>query len=485
MKTRVTNFTFGRSLLFTTVCVTSLTLVLLLSSAPLVQAQSIRHPIMHYTGLEKSRQAARKARGRKTFNAARSLAQTAGSANLLSLVPYDVAERDQAYCGNCWVWASTGVLEVAYAVASGAGVRLSTQYFNSNYNQGGTVATQYGSSSAVFACNGGSADVFTQFYLGSESGQRLVPWSNTNAAFADQNGGQSGGYSGNRTNMAASSIAVTPSISLAGLSTAMVSTAGVDQSQAIANIKAELDAQRALYFGFCLPDDAAWTNFSNFWENGDSASLFDYDPYNGLPWNDSQGGCHAVLLVGYNDTDPSPSNHYWLLLNSWGATSHRPDGTFRVKMNMNYDNADGTYHSANLEWDQFLPTFSSYLGPAPAPTPETPPEVPTITPTEPTAVPVPDFLDLEIPSWTAARNSMTIAIQITNAVGWTWEKVTLAMKRRIIKTYHTDWHTMPSSGVAWLRLKTRNLKHGSYRLCITTYDEYDNSAQRCTKVRIK
>jgi len=40
--------------------------------------------------------------------------------------------------------------------------------------------------------------------------------------------------------------------------------------------------------------------------------------------------------VGYNDDDPD--NAYWIMVNSWGtADGGRPNGTFRLDMNMNYD----------------------------------------------------------------------------------------------------------------------------------------------------
>jgi hypothetical protein len=39
--------------------------------------------------------------------------------------------------------------------------------------------------------------------------------------------------------------------------------------------------------------------------------------------------------VGYDETDPN--NRYWIMLNSWGNTTGRPAGIFRMKMDMNYD----------------------------------------------------------------------------------------------------------------------------------------------------
>ena len=54
-----------------------------------------------------------------------------------------------------------------------------------------------------------------------------------------------------------------------------------------------------------------------------------------------------MLCVGYNDDDPN--NAYWIMLNSWGTTENRVNGTFRVDMDMNYDcaDSDGEY---SLYW---------------------------------------------------------------------------------------------------------------------------------------
>lgn len=41
------------------------------------------------------------------------------SRSLLNHLSYMPAERDQGSCGNCWVWAGTGVLEVALSVNEG------------------------------------------------------------------------------------------------------------------------------------------------------------------------------------------------------------------------------------------------------------------------------------------------------------------------------------------------------------------------------
>jgi hypothetical protein len=43
------------------------------------------------------------------------------------------------------------------------------------------------------------------------------------------------------------------------------------------------------------------------------------------------------VIVGYNDDDANPNNHYWIVLNSWGTNNNRPNGLFRLRMNVNYD----------------------------------------------------------------------------------------------------------------------------------------------------
>ena len=40
------------------------------------------------------------------------------------------------------------------------------------------------------------------------------------------------------------------------------------------------------------------------------------------------------MCVGYNDDDPN--NSYWIMLNSWGTEAGRPNGLFRLDMDMNY-----------------------------------------------------------------------------------------------------------------------------------------------------
>ena len=92
---------------------------------------------------------------------------TTGSKNLLSYLPYTPSERDQGSCGDCWVWASTGALEIDHNVKNGIFDRLSVQYFNSKYNSG---------QGSNWACCGGNLNYFTNWY---NTDKTPIPWSNT------------------------------------------------------------------------------------------------------------------------------------------------------------------------------------------------------------------------------------------------------------------------------------------------------------------
>ena len=258
------------------------------------------------------------------LNMARIL-QHGTSMNLLGHIDYIPDDRNQGWCGNCWAWAGTGIMEVAHDVQNGVFDRLSLQFLDS--------------CSPGFACCGGGLGGFATWY--SSMGY-AVPWSNTNAEFADINRGCEDGAS----LVACADISTHPNYPLISIVEGTIST--YNDPNAIANIKNVLNQNRAIYFWFALPSHDAWVDFGNFWDgvSGETeASLWTgVNAYCGAEWVDAPNECgaHAVLLLGYNDDDTDPNNHYWLALNSWGTGPApglvRPNGLFRIPMNvMNYN----------------------------------------------------------------------------------------------------------------------------------------------------
>jgi PKD repeat protein len=240
------------------------------------------------------------------------------SYSLLGHVDYVTNDRNQGSCGNCWVWAGTGCMEIAHDVENGVFDRLSIQYLNSNYS-GGT--------GSDYACCGGWLADVAGFYNGTGF---AIPWSNTNASWQDGGTG-----CGGSTTVAAGTIGTTPRYDISSIAANSISTHLSNDADAIDNIKTALDTQHGVFFAFFLPN---FNPFFDYWDNSGSAAIWDFDPYAGQDYdNGVNPGGHAVLCVGYND-DAGEDNDYWIMLNSWGsAGGTRPDGLFRVKMHMDYD----------------------------------------------------------------------------------------------------------------------------------------------------
>jgi len=244
-----------------------------------------------------------------------------GSLSLLSHLQYTPSERNQGYCGNCWAWAGTGVMEIALDVQNGINDRLSIQYLNSNYN---------GGSGSNWACCGGSCTTVATFYTGT--GQ-AIPWSNTNASWQD--GGQTCGSE--NTTVPAGNIATTPNYPIKSIQQQTISTTGgLGQAAAIANIKNVLDQNKAIYLSYFLATGDDWDDFTYFWLNQSESTIWNPDSYCGNTYGTGGGG-HGVLCVGYND-EAGTDNDYWIMVNSWGTAGvNRPNGTFYLDMDMDYD----------------------------------------------------------------------------------------------------------------------------------------------------
>jgi len=239
-----------------------------------------------------------------------------GSLSLLSHLKYTPSERDQGSCENCWVWPGTGIMGIALSVQTGILDRLSIQYLNSCGNTG-----------IDYACCGGWLSDVEDFY---KSAGKAIPWSNTNAGWEDGSSWCSAGSSA----ISCPSVATSPNYPMTSITTETVSTQNVGQAEAIANIKNVLNQNRGVFFGFFLGASEDWDAFFSFWNNKSEDVVWNFDDSCGKTYTPFGGG-HAVLCVGYNDDDPN--NSYWIIVNSWGTTPNRPNGIFRLDMDMDYD----------------------------------------------------------------------------------------------------------------------------------------------------
>ena len=265
---------------------------------------------------------------------------TGGYFSLLPLLTYLPAERNQGHCGDCWAWAGTGLMDVALRVNEGVADRLSVQYLNSNYN---------GANGSNWACCGGELADYTRFYKDKKTS---IPWSNANASYGDR----LSTCEDNKPNVSAGSIAMKPAYGVPYIRDEYIETVNVSQELAILNIKNVLRQDKAVWFAFYLPTTPAWGDFRDFWANKTEEGVYNIDKFCGQNYTD--GGGHAILLLGYNDTNPE--NRYWIMLNSWGNSSMRPNGLFRMNMSMNYSGLvymDGKWSNA-FEFGSINITYS-------------------------------------------------------------------------------------------------------------------------------
>lgn len=299
----------------------ALALALVTSTPPSIDAhdETVTFPLMHpdeqtlWEWVKAYDSAARTA----SFSASRSAALSGGSVDLLSHMVHIPSERSQGACGNCWVWAGTGCMEIALSVQEGVQERLSIQVVNSCRDILGK-----------YCCQGGWLHELATFY---ETTGRALPWDNVNADWQDQDG---------TCTVPCEAIATEPYYDIVHMRMLTIPTLTAQdvatREQAIANIKAELDSGKGVWFAFFAPS-AGWQQFYSYWSGQPETAVINMDS---MCSGTTNGGGHAVLCVGYNDTDPN--NRYWVMLNSWGtAGGNRPNGLFRVNMDMDYNTRCG------------------------------------------------------------------------------------------------------------------------------------------------
>jgi len=255
------------------------------------------------------------------------------------------ADWNQGSCGNCWVWAGTGALAQSLFKFNGTATPVSIQFFNSNYMDGNVIMTK----PHDWACTGGFpytfADIYTtgvnQSYSG---GPFVVPWSNVNASYkdADVEGRDA------QTTLLKNLITNTPNAGLSQIVPQRVLTnTPSNQTAAVENITRALADGKVLYYSMNLPNSTAWSQFRDFFNNQPDKNIWDMDLYNQTFYNESsgEGSGHAMILMGYNKTDADSAKHYWIIQNSWGTSTNRTKGQYKLKMWMDYN---ATFN--NTDW---------------------------------------------------------------------------------------------------------------------------------------
>jgi PKD repeat protein len=258
-----------------------------------------------------------------------------GYKTLIDHILYDPVERNQGSCGNCWVWAGTGVMEIALSVQDNILARLSIQNFSSCYN---------GGANASWVCCGGNLGAFTSRY---NNVGYVIPWNNTNADWYNDGIDRFKGCYSGPTSVPCNTIDTSCNYTITSIQTINlgIETVGIPHQTAISNIKSVLDSNKGIYFGFQQGNWSADGAFYDEWGDYGEDHIWDINATCSQTWSPPASGGHGVVCLGYNDTDPDPLKHYWIMLNSWGTTGQRPNGIFLVPMHMDYNctinNPDG------------------------------------------------------------------------------------------------------------------------------------------------
>jgi len=256
------------------------------------------------------------------------------------------ADWDQGSCGNCWVWAGTAVVAQSYGLNSGVDAPISVQFFNSNYNNGniGQVKPH------DWACTGGDPETFADiynhsFYQSDPNLPFVIPWTNDNATYEDYNIIDAPNTT---TNMPKDRISTTPHFRFSSMQAKSGVKNPANTTETINDLTEILAEHRVIAYSIFWPNNSTLDTFRDFWENYSQDTIYDPSNTDGLEWTNGDG--HTMVIVGYDKTSSNPDNWYWIVQNSWGTSSNRQYGQFRLKMNMDYNASYYTLNGNSVEW---------------------------------------------------------------------------------------------------------------------------------------
>jgi C1A family cysteine protease len=260
--------------------------------------------------------------------------------DLLPYYTYVPEEYDQGHCGNCWVWASMGALQMTLNVHEGIAVRLSPQHYTSCYD-------------GDFACYGGFPQQLAAF---ANRKGFVIPSTNANAHY-QQFDAES--YEAGHPAVHCQDIADVPRYLVSNCTTHFIPTYSYDgdnvvsdTAQAVTAIKQQLHAGNAVVVTLYYPDGDSISTFLTFWSDYGEEAYLDVTAWGGRAWNSAEGSGHAMLIVGYTE-------EAWIVLNSWGTMEGlRPNGTlaFGPIDSMDYG---ATYSEGGDTW----PLINFYVHP--------------------------------------------------------------------------------------------------------------------------
>lgn len=232
--------------------------------------------------------------------------------------------KDQGYCGSCWAFAVTGVIESKIALAGGPLYDLAEQQ-------------QVSCNASMSGCCGGNYYALQYWYTNNPLQEACTGYGDYSTGCPTQTGVTCGGISCEEV----------------PYNTASVFTVNANDVDAV---KTSLQQDGPAYFRYSVYDD-----FFDYWSYGAAGAVYTQTsgPY--------LGG-HAILIIGWDD-----SKQAWLCKNSWGATGGpNDDGAFWMAWSGHTNNLG--FGMANVEIvslgltqiNLFSPTSEATASSAPA-----------------------------------------------------------------------------------------------------------------------